>query len=168
MRVRTSDRLSLCPPDGLPDSSVVKEPRTSRLQGGHIMNADDLKKLTTDALDRLARLLNDAQLCCRWEALTTMTSSSGQPSLPASARHYYLFMSRSGIELSLGPPARQILKCRFRVFFVKVMLAGLEKAGEPRGDRGTLLHVLQRRPCALDAARDARAGSGHCGSHLVD
>ena len=40
---------------------VVKEPRTARSQGGHIMNADELKKLTTDSLDRLAALLDEGQ-----------------------------------------------------------------------------------------------------------
>jgi hypothetical protein len=40
---------------------VVKEPRAARPQGGHTMNADDLKKLTTDSLDRLAELFDAAQ-----------------------------------------------------------------------------------------------------------
>jgi hypothetical protein len=43
--------------DGLPGSSGVKEHRTARLMGGHIMNADDLKKLTTESLKELADLL---------------------------------------------------------------------------------------------------------------
>src|SRR5512134_1504039 len=37
---------------------VVKEHRTARLMGGHIMNADDLKKLTTESLKELADLLD--------------------------------------------------------------------------------------------------------------
>src|SRR5215831_15594564 len=49
----------MCPPDRLPGSSVVKEPRTARPHGGHIMNADALKTLTTDALDKLAALLDE-------------------------------------------------------------------------------------------------------------
>ena len=44
----------------------------------------------------------------------------------------------------------------------------LEEAGEPRGDRGPILHVLQLRPGASDAPRHASNGSGHCGSCLVD
>ncbi len=43
--------------DGLPGSSLVKEHRTAQLKGGHIMNADDLKKLTTESLTQLAALL---------------------------------------------------------------------------------------------------------------
>jgi len=44
----------------------------------------------------------------------------------------------------------------------------LEKTGEPRGDRGTLLHVLQLQPRASDAPRDASNGSGYRISRLVD
>jgi IS1 family transposase len=42
------------------------------------------------------------------------------------------------------------------------------KAGEPRGDRGPILHALHLRPGASDASRDACNGSWPRGSCLVD
>ena len=52
--------------------------------------------------------------------------------------------------------------------FTRLTNAFSKKAGEPRGDRGPILHVLQLRPGASDAPRDASDGSGHRGSRLVD
>src|SRR2546426_2845047 len=47
---------------------VVKEHRTARLKGGHVMNADDLKKRTTESLKELAALLEQG----RSERLTSL------------------------------------------------------------------------------------------------
>jgi imidazolonepropionase-like amidohydrolase len=41
-------------------------------------------------------------------------------------------------------------------------------AGEPRGDSGPILHVLQLRACASDLARDPSNGSRHRGARLDD
>ena len=43
----------------------------------------------------------------------------------------------------------------------------LAKAGEPRGDRGALLHYYNFRPRASDVPRDACDGSGNRGSRLA-
>jgi hypothetical protein len=50
----------LRPPDGLSGSSAVKEPRTTRPLED-TMTADALKKITTDALDTLAALLDEGR-----------------------------------------------------------------------------------------------------------
>src|SRR4029453_16753605 len=52
----------------------VKEHRTARLLGGHIMNADDLKKLTTESLNELAGLLEQG----RSERLIALLKTMGR------------------------------------------------------------------------------------------
>src|SRR5204862_1730161 len=47
-----------CPQTGLLGSSGREGTTDSPSQGGHIMKADELKTITTDALDKLAALLN--------------------------------------------------------------------------------------------------------------
>jgi hypothetical protein len=54
-----------CPPvTGCRVPQVVKERRTARLKGGHVMNADALKKLTTESLNQLAALLRSTTFVC--------------------------------------------------------------------------------------------------------
>ena len=52
--------------------------------------------------------------------------------------------------------------------FTRLTNAFSKKAGEPCGDRGTLLHVLQLRQGASGTPHDTSYASGYCGSHLVD
>ena len=54
--------------------SAAKEPRTARPNGGHIMNADQLKTLTTDALDKLAALLDEGHS----DRLTALLKTMGR------------------------------------------------------------------------------------------
>ena len=61
---------------------VVKEHRTARLLGGHIINADDLKKLTTESLKELAALLKQG----RSERLTTLLKTMGRPGTMSQER----------------------------------------------------------------------------------
>src|SRR6266545_140368 len=64
-----------CPPvTGCRVPQVVKEHRTARLLGGHIMNADDLKKLTTESLKELAVLLQQG----RSERLLALLKTMGR------------------------------------------------------------------------------------------
>src|SRR5205085_2616599 len=51
---RRSDVGTPCPPTGLLGSSGREGTTNSPSQGGHIMKADELKTITTDALDKLA------------------------------------------------------------------------------------------------------------------
>src|ERR671918_1200875 len=65
----------MCPPvTGCRVPQVVKEHRTARVVGGHIMNADDLKKLTTDSLSELAALLEQG----RSERLIALLKTMGR------------------------------------------------------------------------------------------
>jgi hypothetical protein len=49
--------FDVCPPDALSGSSGREGTANGASQGGHIMNADELKKLTTTALDQLRTAL---------------------------------------------------------------------------------------------------------------
>jgi hypothetical protein len=65
----------MCPPvTGYRVPQVVKEDRTARLLRGHIMNADDLKKLTTESPKELAALLKQG----RGERLITLLNTMGR------------------------------------------------------------------------------------------
>src|SRR5437762_9439894 len=54
-----ADRNTCPPMTGCRVPQVVKERRTARLKGGHVMNADHLKKLTTESLKQLASMLDE-------------------------------------------------------------------------------------------------------------
>src|SRR5712691_10114194 len=64
----------MCPLDGLPGSSGGEGTTDSPSIGGHIMTADQLKTLTTDALDKLATLLDEGHS----ERLTALLRTMGR------------------------------------------------------------------------------------------
>src|SRR5688500_13147569 len=75
LRHSTGADSGMCPPaTGCRVPQVVKEHRTARLLGGHIMNADDLKKLTTESLKELATLLEQG----RSERLIALLKTMGR------------------------------------------------------------------------------------------
>src|SRR5688500_16639191 len=75
LRHSTGADSGMCPPvTGCRAPQVGEEHGTARLLGGHIMNADDLKKLTTESLKELAALLEQG----RSERLIALLKTMGR------------------------------------------------------------------------------------------
>src|SRR5436190_24045647 len=82
---------------------VVKEPRTARLKAGHSMNADDLKKRTTESLKDLAALLEQG----RSERLTSL--------LKTMARFHRYSLHKVCLIVSQRATATPVAGCHTRI-----------------------------------------------------